>query len=100
MAINTLEFASFGDRAVVVDFDYNTNSGNVTRFRCTNNSPHPAYFRVLQDDGAGNLTQVYEKTAPANQVTTQNVAGLTLTWDTVEGGLNMGAYQFQARWPA
>ena len=55
---------------MVVDFDYNTNNGNVTRFRCTNNSPHPAYFRVLQDDCAGNLTQVYEKTSPAHQVTT------------------------------
>ena len=97
-AIDTLEFASFGDGIVRVTFDYNTNTGNVTKFTCTNNSDYPALFRVLEGVG-GTLVLRYERVCGAHDVVTQNVAGLTLTWDVVNGGLNMGPYQFQARWP-
>lgn len=97
-AIETLEFASFGDGIVQVTFDYNTNNGNVVRFTCTNNSDFPALFRVLEDVGGTQVLR-YERACAAHSVVTQNVAGLTLTWDTVNGGLNMGPYTFQARWP-
>lgn len=98
-AIDTLEFASFGDGIVRVTFDYNTNTGNVTKFTCTNNSDYPALFRVLEDVG-GTVVLRFEKLCPAHGVTVQNVAGTTVAWDLVDGGLMMGPYQFQAQWPS
>jgi len=100
-AIVTLDFASFGGGAVTVTFDYNENNGNVVRFTCTNNSIYNAWFGVyLVDPDTQAETLVYERTCVANDVTIQNVAGTTLAWDTVDGGLMMGNYQFRARWPA
>jgi len=95
MAIVTLDFATFGGGAVVVNFDYNDVNGNVVRVRGINNSAHAAIFTVLNND-----VQALQVTLPAGQTATQNVSNINLSWDTVEGGLLMGAYQFQARWPA
>lgn len=97
-AIVTLEFASFGDGIVTVTFDYNQGNGNVLRFTCTNNSDFGARFRVLEDVG-GVLTLRYEKLCPAHGITVQNVAGTSLAWDLIDGGLIMGPFQFQAQWP-
>lgn len=97
-AIVTLEFASFGNGIVTVTFDYNQGNGNVLRFTCTNNSDFGARFRVLEDVG-GTVVLRYEKLCPAHGVTVQNVAGTSLAWDLIDGGLIMGPFQFQAQWP-
>lgn len=100
-AIETMLFTSLGGGAVVVTFDYNTNNGNVTKFTCTNTSDQDAWFGVyLMDYANGTEQLLYQRTCGAWSTITQNVAGLTLTWDTVNGGLNMGDYQFRARYPA
>jgi hypothetical protein len=99
-AIVTLPFSSFGNGAVTVTFDYNEQNGDVKKFVCANASPYDAWFGVFYvDPNTQAETLVYQKTCAANGTTTQVVAGLTLAWDTVDGGLNMGNYQFRARWP-
>lgn len=49
-AIVTLDFASFGNGQVTVNFDYNQGNGNILRFRCINNSDQPAWFGVFLMD--------------------------------------------------
>ena len=97
-AIVTFEHSSFGDGIVTITFDYNTGNGNVLRFTCTNNSDFAASFRVYEDVGGVQVLR-YEKLCPGHTITIQNVAGTTLAWDLIDGGLMMGPYTFGARWP-
>jgi hypothetical protein len=102
-AIVTLDFASFGSGAVVVNFDYNEGNGNVLRFRCINNSDQSAWFGVyLMDyttDPPGE-TLVGERVCLPHETITQNIPGVSMAWDLVDGGIMMGNYQFRARYPA
>lgn len=100
-SIVTLPFSSFGGGAVVINFDYNTGNGNVLRFRCINESDSAAWFGVyLMDYEAGTETLVGERYCLAHETITQNVPGVSIAWDTVDGGIMMGNYQFRARYPA
>lgn len=100
-AIVTLDFASFGGGQVVINFDYNEGNGNVIRFRCINGSQYDAWFGIyLVDPITHAETLVAERTCLANTTIEQNVPGVSMSWDLVNGGINMGNYQFRARWPA
>lgn len=100
-AIITLDFASFGSGAVVINFDYNQGNGNILRFRCINNSQYDAWFGVYDvDPNSGLETLLGERYCLAGQTIEQNVPGVSVAWDLVDGGLIMGDYQFRARWPA
>jgi len=99
--IDTMPFASFGNDAVTVTFDYNRISGDVKRFTCTNDSDYNAWFGIyLMDYEAGTEQLVYEKVCGAHSVVIQVCAGTTIEWDTVDGGIMMENYQFRARWPS
>jgi len=95
MATQTFQYASFGDGAVMVDFDVNDANWRVSRVRCINNSAHAAAARVL-NGGA----EIYNVIAPAGQTSSWNVSGIQLGWDVVNGGIVMGTYVLEARWPA
>lgn len=100
MATETYQHSSFGGGAVRIEFDRNTANNRVSQVRCINNSAYAAAFRVFES-GA----QVYPAgggwaMAPANQTTSWNTGGITISWDTVDGGLLMGNYSFFAGWPA
>lgn len=102
-AIVTLDFASFGNGQVTVNFDYNQGNGNILRFRCINNSDQPAWFGVFLMDYTQNPpgeTLVGQRTCAAHSTIEQNVPGVSMAWDLVNGGIMMGNYQFRARWPA
>lgn len=100
-AIVTMEFASFNNGQAVVNFDYNTGNGNVLRFRCVNNSAYAVWFGVFRVDPiTGQETLLGERTCNAGQTLEQNVPGVSVQWDLIDGGLMMGNYQFRARWPA
>lgn len=105
-AIITTPFAEFGNGAVVINYDRNDGSGNVLRFRVINNSDLPAWFGVFTcPDGVCTLLG---GAAVAGGVTfEQGVPGVTVRWVCVpdppwpdDCGLQMGDYQFRARWPA
>lgn len=100
-AIVTLEFASFDNGAALVNFDYNQGNGNVLRFRCINNAPNAVWFGVyLVDPITGVETLLGERTCLAGETLVQNVPGVSVQWDLIDGGLIMGDYQFRARYPA
>lgn len=100
-AIVTLEFASFDNGRAVVNFDYNTGNGNVLRFRCVNNSPNALWFGVYRvDPVTGAETLLGQRTCLAGQTLEQNVPGVSVQWDLIDGGLIMGDLQFRARYPA
>lgn len=94
MATQTFPFAEFAGGAVRVEIDVNDANWRPSRVRCINNSAAAAVARVL--DG-GN--EVFFASAPAGQTTQWNVSGVQLGWDTTNGGLVMGNYVLQARWP-
>lgn len=95
MATQTFPFAEFGDGTVRVEIDVNDANWRPSRVRCINNSAQPAAAQVL-DNGV----EVFTAAAPAGQTSTWNISGVQLGWDTVDGGLQMGPYVLQARWPA
>lgn len=95
MATQTFQFASFGDSAVTVEIDVNDANWRVARVRCINNSARAAAARVLL-----NGSEVWNGTAPAGQTTLWNVGAVQLGWNATDGGLVMGGYEVQARWPA
>lgn len=94
MATQTFQFAEFGNGIVRVEIDVNDANWRPSRVRCINNSAAAAVARVL--DGG---SEVFTATAPAGQTTTWNISGVHLGWDTVNGGLILGTYSLQARWP-
>lgn len=101
MAIVTLPFAEFANGQVLVTFDYNDGNGNVTKLHIDNQSAYAIKFTVYErTDAEGTEVQRFVLTVPANTLKDQNVAGTTLAWDTVDGGLMMGPYRFEAQWPA
>lgn len=95
MATQTFPFAAFGDSAVRVEIDVNDANWRPSRVRCINNSARAAVARVLE-----NGVEVFAATAPGGQTSTWNISGVKLGWDQVNGGLMMGSYVLQARWPA
>lgn len=95
MATQTFLFAEFGDGIVRVEIDVNDANWRPSRVRCINNSGAAAVARILE-----NGIEVFAATAPAGQTTTWNLSGIQLGWDTVNGGLMLGAYTVNARWPA
>jgi hypothetical protein len=91
-------FTQLGGGQVTVTFDYEANNGDVKKFYCENSSPYDAWFGVYERiDGVYVL--LYERVCPSNDTTVQVVAGTTLAWDTVDGGLIFGPYSFAAVWP-
>jgi len=94
MATQTFQHSSFGNGAVTVEIDVNDANWRVTRVRCINNSAFAAAARILQSG-----VEIFTTTAPAGQTTTWNTTGVQLGWDAVDGGIIMGAYEMQARWP-
>lgn len=95
MATQTFLHSEFGNGQVRVEIDVNDATWRPSRVRCINNSSHAAQATILE-----NGTQRFTATAPAGQTTTWNITGVQLGWDSVDGGLQMGAYVMQARWPA
>lgn len=95
MATQTFPFAAFGDGSVRVELDVNDANWRPSRVRCINNSAAAAVARILE-----NGVEVFAATAPAGQTSTWNLSGIQLAWDTVNGGLMLGAYTVNARWPA
>ncbi len=94
MATQTFQFAEFGNGSVRVEIDVNDANWRPSRVRCINNSTVAAVARILE-----NGVEVFAATAPAGQTTQWNISGVQLGWDTVNGGLMMGNYVIQARWP-
>lgn len=95
MATQTFQHSSFGNGQVVVEIDVNDATWRVSRVRCINNSAHALAARVLEGG-----TEVWTGSAPAGQTTVWNVGAVQLGWDTTNGGIVMGNYVVQARWPA
>ena len=95
MATQTFQFAEFGDGIVRVELDVNDANWRPSRVRCINNSAAAAVARILENE-----VEVFAATAPAGQTTSWNISGIQLGWDTVNGGLMLGAYTVNARWPA
>jgi hypothetical protein len=79
---------------VRVEFDVNDANWRVSRVRCINNSPYTAKARILN-----NGVEVFTAVAPANATTGWNVTGVQLGWDAVNGGIMMGAYVMQVKYP-
>lgn len=94
MATQTFTFAEFGDGAVRAEIDVNDANWRPARVRCINSSAFAAVARILE-----NGVEMFAATAPAGQTTTWNISGVQLGWDSVDGGLMMGNYVLQARWP-
>lgn len=94
MATQTFPFAEFGDGLVRVEIDVNDANWRPSKVRCINNSASPAVARVLNGG-----TEVFTATAPAGATTSWNISGVQLGWDATNGGLMMGSYVLQARWP-
>jgi hypothetical protein len=104
MATLTLEFASFDNGAVVVEYDINDANWRVSKVRCINNSAYVAVGRIYE---AGEL--VFSAVAPAGETTSWNVTGVQLGWQEPywnditeqweEAGIEMGDYVFNAQWP-
>lgn len=95
MATQTFQFAEFSGGSVRVEIDVNDANWRPSRVRCINNSAQPAAASLLN-----NGVEVFTATAPAGATTSWNITGVQLGWDTVDGGLQMGPYVLQARWPA
>lgn len=95
MATQTFQHSDFGNGQVVVEIDVNDATWRVSRVRCINNSAHALNARVLNGG-----VEVFRAVAPANQVTQWNVGGVQLGWDAENGGVVMGSYEVQTRWPA
>lgn len=95
MATATFQLASFGDGQCVIEYDVNDANWRVSRIRAINNSPYPVNA-IVKDAGI----EAYNVTVPANTTQTANTTGLQLGWDQVDGGIIMGSYTFEARWPA
>lgn len=105
-AIVTLDFASFANGLVIVNYDRNDGNGNVLRFRVINNSDQPAWFGVYTCPG-GTCTLLGEAAVAGGVTFEQGVPGVTVRYVCVpdppwpdDCGLQMGDYQFRARWPA
>jgi hypothetical protein len=95
MATLTFEHSSFAGGIVRVEFDVNDANWRVSRVRCTNNSNLSAAAAIL-DSGVEAFTAV----APPNATTSWNVTGIQLGWDSVNGGIMMGNYVVQVKYPA
>lgn len=94
MATQTFQHSSFAGGLVTVEFDVNDANWRMSRVRCINNSPRAAVARILQSG-----VEVFTATAPANATTSWNTTGVQLGWDSVDGGIMMGVYEMQVRWP-
>jgi len=51
MAVRTHCVASFEDKSIVLAFDWDDETGEIIRLRCTNTSPFGAYLRIEGDGG-------------------------------------------------
>ena len=99
--IVTLDHSSFGNGIVKLQFDYNTNTGNVVRFRCINNSDFVLRAWVYDVDPITNVfTQLWTGDCAAHQTVTLPVSKFDLAWDLVDGGLIMGNYRISTQYPA
>lgn len=94
MATQTFPFAEFGNGIVRAEIDVNDANWRASRVRCINNSAWPVVARVLESG-----VEIFAATALANQTTQWNISAAQLGWDSVNGGLIMGNYVLQARWP-
>lgn len=101
VAIQTLTYAAFDNDAAKIQFDYNQNTGDVSRFRCVNNSARPLWGGVYNVDPiTGAETLVWEGTCQPGQTASYPVNRFNIAWDLVDGGIILGNYQLRARWPA
>lgn len=101
VAIETLVHSEYNNGAARLEFDYNQNTGDVSRFRCVNKSAYALWGGVFEVDPAtGAETQLWEGTCQAGQTVSYPISKFKLMWDTVDGGLILGNYQMRARWPA
>lgn len=94
MPARVFQYASFGGGQVVFEYELNDANWRVSKVRCINNSSYAARASVLE-----NGVETFAASCPAGQTLERNVPGWTLGWDAVEGGLILGPYEFQARWP-
>jgi len=94
VTIQTYLHSTFGGNAVIVEIDINDANWRVSRVRCINNSLYAAEASIYN---SGVL--VYEASAPPGQTTQWNIAGVQLEWDSINGGIMMGNYTMNARWP-
>lgn len=97
----TIVYSEFDNGAGRIEFDYNRNTGDVSRFRCVNNTAYPVWGGAYSvDPVTGAETLLWQGTCQPGQTVTFTVNKFNLQWDLVDGGLIMGNYQLRARWPA
>jgi hypothetical protein len=94
MATQTFQVASFGGGAVRVEIDINDANWRPSKVRCVNDSAHTATAMIYEGG-----VQRFTANALGNQTTEWNISGVQLGWDATNGGLMMGNYTMQARWP-
>lgn len=95
MATRTFPFASFGDGSVYAELDVNDANWRVTRGRVVNPSAFPLKVIVYENGVA-----IYSAIAPAGRTTQWNLNPFRLGWDSVDGGLILGPYEFGTQYPA
>lgn len=104
MPVQTFQYASFGNDAVVIEYDINDANWRISTVRCINNSSYYAVGHIYE---LGEL--IFTAEAPPNQTTEWPVSGIQLGWQPPywndltetweEAGIEMGDYVFQAAWP-
>lgn len=92
MATQVFQHSDYGGGLVRVEIDVNDANWRIQRVRCINNSAYSLVARILN---AG--VQAWTATAPPNATTEWAASAAQLGWD---GGLIMGPYVVQTRWPA
>lgn len=105
MATVYLPHSTMAGGLIQVDLKVNDANWKVLAVRCINNSEAAAAASIYD---AGQL--VAQVTAPAHETNEWNVANVQLGWqeqywndvdqEWQDGGLEMGTYVMQARWPA
>ena len=105
----TMEFASFANGTARIEFDWNRNTGDVSRFRCVNNSTGYVWGGVYEVNPAtGTATLRWEGTCNPGQTASFPVNRFNIYWETgdldgdgvPDGGIVLGNYQLRARWSA
>lgn len=87
--------AILGNDEVIISLDINNANWRVQKANVdATNSPVYGVRVIVKQAGS----VIWEDVAPAGEVTTWNTAPFQLGWDSVNGGLILGDYEFGVQW--